>query len=283
MSGEVPLQTSTDSIFVRIGKWWEVTTKGKAGGDISERHSDENGLPSREWKNPWDNIYATKGVPEDLKQPYFNFEFIMGEIERLEQPAGRSQRKRVLDVAMGPGRHAIALCEAGFDVCGFDISQRALDLAVKEIKERGLECNMSIGDMFGKYQYQDSFFDAVVAIQAIYHGYPPHMKAALNEIKRVLRPGGLLAFTVSMDCERPMTDTDGRKFVGKALEERDYYEVDGYEDTYVFHHGREAGLPHFYPGEDILEMMLWQSGFNNLQSYKDHERKYRLVWCNAQN
>lgn len=272
MASEFPIQMRFSDLLERAKRL--LPRRSRENNEVVVRNE-------RDWVNPWDELYEEIGIPEDLERPYFNFNFIISLIEDLQQPEDRVGKKKVLDVAMGPGRHAIALAEKGYEVYGFDLSENALELAKDQLSERGLSCDIKVGDMFERYDYPENFFDAVVAIQAIYHGCPPHMQESLNQIHRVLRPGGLLAFTVSRDCERPLTDTNGLRYKATALEDRDYVKVKGFEDTYVFLHGREEGLPHFYPNEEKLEDMLWEAGFNNLQMYKDSERRYRVIWCKS--
>jgi SAM-dependent methyltransferase len=213
------------------------------------------------WPNRWDEVYSREGIPADLQHPFYGFDYITSKFQR-----GGSEN--VLDVAMGPGRHALPLAERGLKVHGFDLSRKALDLACEQLSRRNLSCSLTQADMFGTYPYAENIFDSVIAIQAIYHGYPPHMQAAIGEIYRVLRPGGVFAFTVSMDRERAMMGA--RKYI--------YDEAEGYPNTFIPKAGRERGIPHYYPDEHELEAML-RPAFNNIEMFVDMDHKYRLVTC----
>lgn len=226
------------------------------------------------WLNTWDEIYRTSGIPEDLRHPYGRFDFIAYQIIQ----AGA---KNVLDVAMGPGRHSIELAKMGLKVYGFDLSIAALELAKQELQANQVESEMRVADMFDILPYPDNFFDSVVAIQAIYHGLPHDMQFAIDEIHRVLKPGGVFGFTVSMDCERPRVEQVGSTLVTRSsLSDSDFIEVPGHEDTYIYKVGREAGIPHYYPGEKKLQEML-SGKFNHILHFSDMERRYRLVTCIA--
>lgn len=218
------------------------------------------GSPER-WPNRWDKVYEREGVPHDLQHPYFGFDYIQGRILS-------SGAENVLDIAMGPGRHTIPLAEEGLKVYGFDLSPKALELARGQMSSRGLSGELVLADMFSTYPYPSSFFDSVIAIQAIYHGYPPHMKAAMSEIHRVLRPGGVFAFTVSMDLGRAML----------GAKELKYKKVSKFKNTYIPKAGREKDIPHYYPDEGELEAML-RPDFNELEMFVDMDHKYRLITC----
>lgn len=216
---------------------------------------------SREnWINNWDNIFK-KGVPRDLLNPYGRFDIVMNKL--LEAGV-----KRVLDVAMGAGRHSVILASSGLSVDGFDLSNSALSLAKKELKKRKLKCQVIKEDMFNSYPYNDGTFDAVVAVQAIYHGYKRHMMKAINEIHRVLKPGGIFAFTVSTDKKRSSMGSKENKVVKVA------------PFTYVASAGREKGIPHYYPTQDKIVNIL-KKKFGNVSIMVDDRNKYLLIICNA--
>ena len=217
-----------------------------------DENGNENGF------NPWEGVFK-HGIPEDLKEPYEGFGIILHALEK-------SGAHNVLDVAMGAGRHAMLMAEAGYKVSGFDISLSALDLADASIKKRGLEKKIDIkeADMFKVYPYPDDHFDAAVALQAIYHGYPRDMSAAFEEIHRVVKPGGVIAFTISLDYQRAALGAESYKAQQVA------------ERTYVPLVGREAGLPHFYPSEEMLLDMM-EPHFTGINMLLDADNNYRLV------
>lgn len=94
--------------------------------------------------------------------------------------------ERVLDLGCGPGDGTVRLAELGGIAIGLDYSEGMLGKAGKEPLTRG---RLLRGDA-GRLPFKDGAFDKVVCTNSFHH-YPDHF-AALKEVRRVLRPGGVL-------------------------------------------------------------------------------------------
>lgn len=98
-----------------------------------------------------------------------------------ELPAG----SRCLDLGCGDGgTSGVHLVSNGYEYVGADISETAVATA----KEKGLEA-IRISDA-GELPFEGNSFDAVVCFEVIEHLFD--VEAALTEIKRVLKPGGVV-------------------------------------------------------------------------------------------
>ena len=107
----------------------------------------------------------------------------------LLEAAGVSVGKRVLDVACGPGHVAAAAAARGAAAQGLDFSAAMVGIARKTYPA----ITVTEGDA-ENLPYADGAFDAVVSNFGIHH--VPRPDAALAACRRVLAPGGRLAFTV---------------------------------------------------------------------------------------
>ncbi|MFG3529946.1 class I SAM-dependent methyltransferase [Streptomyces sp. NPDC047917] len=102
-------------------------------------------------------------------------------------------RAAVLDCACGIGTQAIGLAMRGHHVTGTDLSPRAAARAAREAARRGLDLGTAVADM-RRLPFPDGRFDTVVCAD----NSLPHLlteqdaHAALAEMRRVLRPSGLL-------------------------------------------------------------------------------------------
>jgi ubiquinone/menaquinone biosynthesis C-methylase UbiE len=114
-------------------------------------------------------------------------------------PAGAG----VLEVAPGPGYHAIEMARLGrVRVTGLDISRSFVEIATGHAREAGVEVDFRHGDV-SSMPFPDASFDLVVC-QAAFKNFRRPV-SALDEMHRVLRPGGT---AVIQDLRRDAADAD---------------------------------------------------------------------------
>ncbi len=110
--------------------------------------------------------------------------------------AGISKGERVLDVACGTGwatlETARAVGPTGY-VIGVDIAEKALSIAQEKANKAGLG-NISFNQQDGHHlKFEDCAFDVVISASALF-GFAD-IPGALREWRRVVRPGGRVAFS----------------------------------------------------------------------------------------
>lgn len=99
---------------------------------------------------------------------------------------------RVLDFGCGDGWVSIMLAKKGYDVYGIDISIELIKKARSIAKETNLSLNVRFEEMAGEdLKFQDNYFDAVFGSAVLHH---TDFKLALDNIHRVLKPGGIGLF-----------------------------------------------------------------------------------------
>ena len=98
----------------------------------------------------------------------------------------------VLDVGCGPGTITVDLAArvAPGRVTGIDVSADPLDEARAAAARAGMDVAFAVGDVYA-LDWPDASFDVVHAHQVLQHLTDP--VAALREMARVCRPGGVLA------------------------------------------------------------------------------------------
>ena len=95
---------------------------------------------------------------------------------------------RVLEVAPGPGFCAIEIAKSGrFEVAGLDISESFIRIARENAQAAGVPVDFRHGNA-SQMPFPDGSFDFVVCSAAFKNFSDPI--GALNEIYRVLKPGG---------------------------------------------------------------------------------------------
>ena len=111
-------------------------------------------------------------------------------LARSYQSLALREAERVLDVGCGPGNiwcHNAAQLPVGIELTLADQSQGMLDEAASRMIRCGVEARFEVADVQDMPFASDSF-DVAAANHMLYH--VPDRKAALGELRRVVRPGG---------------------------------------------------------------------------------------------
>ena len=102
---------------------------------------------------------------------------------------------RILDIGTGNGKLAIAMAKKGNIVTGMDISKIALQKAKEMHKKNApdLPVDFKFGDA-RKLPFEDGTFNYITSQDLVEHISENDFKIHLNEVYRVLKPGGRYVF-----------------------------------------------------------------------------------------
>jgi ubiquinone/menaquinone biosynthesis C-methylase UbiE len=177
----------------------------------------------------WDDLFS--GGDFVWREPH---ELVVNLHSLLEKIGAES----VLDLGCGAGRHLVFLSDLGFICYGIDIAFAGLKVAKGWLIGEGFEFRLSQGEMH-LLPYASCSFEAVICLYVIYHGTVEKIKNALDEIYRVLKPGGLSLLTF-------ISDQHYRYGKGREIE----------SNTFITNVGSDAGIPHhFYDQEELVWMV----------------------------
>ncbi len=193
----------------------------------------------RRWKTKEGRRNWLKPEPEVMSVAYFL------------RKAGIS---RALDLGCGVGRHSIFLASVGFSVVALDASDNGIAFARSQAKADSII--FLIGFMT-ELPIKDCSFDYLVAWNVIYHGNRAIVRQSIDEIRRVIRPGGFFQSTM-------LSKSDRRYGEGREIE----------PDTYIL---EGEGHPHFFCNSSDLTELFAGFDFIDLAHCK-HETIGSNYW-----
>ena len=94
---------------------------------------------------------------------------------------------KVLEIGCGLGTDGAQFAKAGADYTGVDLTNAAIELARKRFELFGLTGKFQVADA-ENLDFPDESFDVVYSHGVLHH--TPDIDAAVQEIRRVLKPGG---------------------------------------------------------------------------------------------
>lgn len=115
------------------------------------------------------------------------------------EPCGKQSDIKILDIGAGTGRYSVALAEEGYDVTAVELVKYNLGI----LKSKGSSVKAYQGNALNLKRFSDNSFDVTLLFGPMYHLYTfEDKRKALNEAKRVTKPGGriLVAYCMNEYC-----------------------------------------------------------------------------------
>lgn len=128
-------------------------------------------------------LYRGRDIIQQLGSP---------EAEAAIRAFAREGVRKVLDLGCGVGRYSRLLVEQGFEVHGCDLSEDAVNIARVRVPEATFRRSKT-----NELPYDAGEFEAVFCHIAIRSGGQIRLRALPPEIRRVLKPGGVLFLVVA--------------------------------------------------------------------------------------
>jgi SAM-dependent methyltransferase len=154
---------------------------------------------------------------------------------------GRDYRdKTVLDLGCGDGRNMGLLANLGMRIYGTEITQEICDGVQGRMEGFGIKAEVKVGRN-NKLPFESSFFDYIVASASVYYvDLQTTFEDNMNEVLRVLKPGGYIVFTLV------------------------------HPDTYILRGAKPLGDDHYQIANDPL-------GLRNGYTFKVFQRRQDIV------
>lgn len=196
----------------------------------------------------WNELHKTMAV----KIPDETF---IGFVKEFLKPG-----MRVLDLGCGSGRHSLYCAQKGIETHAVDISDNGLNMLRKESEKDSLfELLKITKSNMSELPFPNEYFDVIVCVNAINHGYRKDVESYFREATRVLGSGGyFFLIRVPMEfLEEVKTDKT------KELEKGTFIEINM----------PDHDIPHHFLTDEELKLLL-----KDYKLIKDEKFRKRSHW-----
>jgi SAM-dependent methyltransferase len=185
---------------IRLSPWDSRYSPVASGAPAGSRSCSVAAIPAPHWffRFMYDRESAAWERGRDGPANRELVERTADELSNVVAPPGP-----VADLGCGPGAHALALAQRGYDVVGVDGSPRMVEVARSRAARDQVDATFEVHDVRAPLRYADASLGGVLAILVLQH--LPDPAAFIAEIRRCLRPGGYLLITAPARDGRPRT------------------------------------------------------------------------------
>lgn len=155
---------------------------------VEEAHREQVNTYFQNDTEYWQQVYVTQDARAEMIRD--RHEAVLRWVDQL----GLAPGAQVLEVGCGAGFMALALAERGFAVHAIDSVDGMVEVARGNAAAREVagELTLEVGDVYA-LRFSDACFDLVLAVGVL--SWLEHIPAAVQEMARVVKPGGHLLLT----------------------------------------------------------------------------------------
>ena len=159
----------------------------------------------KEIEKHYGEFYSRRN-PEKVYPVEFVVRTLLGTYPGLKINRTTYRGSKILDLGFGDGRNMPLLRDLGFEIHGVEISDEICQLTRARMDRLGVPVTVSTGGN-SRIPYPDRAFEYVLACHACYYvAAGESFTDNLNEITRVLRPGGRFIFSLAKADSYILTD-----------------------------------------------------------------------------
>ena len=217
---------------------------------------------------------ANEWTGERLETSVYN-EVTIEHLHRYALAMEYTRGKTILDIACGEGYGSNLIAREAEKVVGVDVDDKTIKLAKEKYKVKNLEF---IRGEVENIPCASQAFDVVVSFETIEH--TEKQEQMLSEIKRVLKPGGLLIMsTPEKKAYSQLLKGNPNPFHKKELSLSEFENLLGtfFENRKILNQNLTLGS--VIAGDNDSEGVLYQGDFNEIKKTVLVDSLYLIAFC----
>lgn len=164
-----------------------------------------------------------------------SMKYIHDAIDELKQKGIDSSDIKIMDIGAGTGRYSVPLAEEGYDVTAVELVKHNLG----RLKQKSSLVKAFLGNALKLKRFQDDYYDITLVFGPMYHLHSMEDKCkALEEAKRITKPGGIILVAYIMNEFSVITYAFKEKHIKEAIKEgmldEDFRCTDKANDLYSY-------------------------------------------------
>ena len=185
----------------------------------------------------------------------------------------RDGKTKILDLGCGAGRHIFFMGNENIIPYGIDFSGEGIAYIQKMLMKYGMDkyvVNMQVGNLTD-LPYTENFFDGIICYGTLYYLRTSEIEKAINEIWRVLKPGGRLLLVVR-------TINDYRYDIKNEKKKKKNTIIVCEKNVNRCAHSEDGMIMHFFEREELARYF---SKFHNVSIDINEETHNNQQFCDS--
>lgn len=248
---------------------------------VRETNKEPGRITGKRMMNEIEQYYNKFNEEKRLNSRHGRVEFLvsMKYIHEYLPEDREASEIKILDIGAGTGRYSVALAEEGYDVTAVELVKYNLGI----LKQKKSSVKAMQGNALNLKKLQNDTFDVTLLFGPMYHlfSYEDKLKA-LNEAKRVTKPGGVILVAYCMNEYGVITYAFKERHIRECMEEKrlspDFHTISAEKNLYDYVRVEDIRRLAEDAGVERLKMISPDGPANYMRPFLNRLSEEEFAW-----